>query len=167
MEWAPYVSVSERRSMAETAMQKLKKKGKAIEPVRVDGRKISKKFWGQKWCDHLDNFADYDNRLPRGRTYVRNGSVCHLSIDKGVCEAFVSGSDIYEVVIKIKPLEDSAWEEIKKLCRGKIGSLLELLQGKLSDHVMNVVLDSKFGLFPKIKEFSCSCSCPDWADVCK
>ncbi len=148
-------------------MDELKKKGKKIEPVQVDGRQISNKFWGQKWCNHLDTFADYDNRLPRGRTYVRNGSVCHLSIEKGTCEAIVSGSELYQVVINIAPLAQTAWEEIKRLCRGKIGSLLELLQGKLSDQVMRVVSDRETGLLPAEKEFSCSCSCPDWAEICK
>ncbi len=165
--WGRYVPVSERRAKASKKMEKLKKQGKKVEPVCIEGRTITKKFWGKKWCDHLENFADYDNRLPRGKTYVRNGSVCHLSLSKGKCEAIVSGSELYEVVIHIDPLAKSLWEGVKNQCRGKVGSLLELLQGKLSDQVMHVVTDPDTGLFPKLTEFSCSCSCPDWADICK
>lgn len=165
--WSRYVSVSERKSNAHAEMNALRKKGKKIEPVNIEGRQISKKFWGQMWCDHLDAFADYDNRLPRGRTYVRNGSVCHLSIEKGCCEAFVSGSELYKVVINIAPLAKKTWEEIISVCKGKIGSLLELLQGKLSHEVMKVVSNPQAGLFPKEEEFTCKCSCPDWATICK
>lgn len=165
--WAPYVSVSQRRAQAQKKMDKLKKQGTVIEPVEITGRHISIKFWGKKWCDHLDTFADYDNRLPRGRTYARNGSICHLNIQEGKCEAIVSGSSLYKIEIKIKPLSKHLWDEIKERCSGKIGSILELLQGQLSDHVMEVVADHKLGLFPKKNEITYSCDCPDWADMCK
>ena len=93
--WAPYVSVGERRWQAHQAMNKLRKKGVDIQPIEIKGRKIAKTFWGAAWCDHLESFSDFSNRLPRGRRYVRNGSVCHLAIGKGQIEAKVSGSDIY------------------------------------------------------------------------
>jgi hypothetical protein len=54
-------------------MSALRKKGVDIQPVEIEGRKIAKTFWGEGWCDHLESFSDYANRLPRGRTYVRNG----------------------------------------------------------------------------------------------
>lgn len=165
--WGRYVPVAERREKAKKKMEKLKKKGKHIEPIELDGRVISKKFWGKKWCEHLDAFSDYDNRLSRGKTYVRNGSVCHLSIEEGKCEAHVSGSELYNVELKIKPLAKDKWEMILNKCRGKVGSLLELLQGILSDHVMEVVTCHESGLFPKRKEITYSCNCPDWADMCK
>jgi hypothetical protein len=58
-------------------------KGARYQAVEIEGRKIARTFWGEAWCDHLESFSDYANRLPRGRTYVRNGSVCHLEIAKG------------------------------------------------------------------------------------
>lgn len=136
-------------------------------PPYIEGRAIAKKFWGKQWCEHLESFADYDNRLQRGRTYVRNGSVCHLSAAEGEVEAIVSGTSLYEVVVKIKRLPKDKWEAIKKRCSEHIGSLIDFLQGKVPDHVMEVVSDHKEGLFPNLNEITYDCSCPDWAGMCK
>ncbi|NCC26494.1 MAG: hypothetical protein EOM25_15040, partial [Deltaproteobacteria bacterium] len=115
----------------------------------------------------LESFSDYENRLPRGRTYVRNGSVCHLAISSGRIEALVSGSDIYSVNIEVEKLAPSVWTAIKDRCSGRIGSILELLQGQLSDEVMAVVAHRQDGLFPLPEQIEFSCSCPDWAYMCK
>ena len=165
--WGEYVTVAVRKSRAKKEMQKLQNKGQKIEPVEIEGKQIARNFWGKKWCDHLETFADYDNRLPRGRTYARNGSICHLSIKKGAFEAIVSGSDLYTISIHIKALAEQKWEAIKKRCSGQIGSILELLQGKLSHHVMEIVADHKEGLFPNENEITFSCNCLDWAGMCK
>ena len=165
--WRPYVSVAARRAKAKKEMEKLRKKGKAIQPIELDGRKIASSYWGKGWCDHLESFSDYENRLPRGRTYLRNGSVCHLEVKAGQIEAIVSGSELYRITIKMKSLAPTAWKAIKAKCRGQIGSVLELLQGKLSNHVMTVVSDRTHGLFPHPGEIELKCSCPDWATMCK
>ncbi len=165
--WAPYVSVAARRATAKKAMEKLQKKGQNIQPIVIEGKKISQSFWGQAWCNHLEKFSDYENRLPRGRSYVRNGSVCHLEVKKGIIEAKVSGSEIYQIEIEIKPLAPQKWSTIKAQCTGEIGSILELLQGKLSDSVMKTVTDQKMGLFPHPNEIKLRCNCPDWATMCK
>lgn len=165
--WRPYVPVAQRRAQAMKKIEKLKKKGVIIQPIEIEGRKIATSFWGKAWCDHLESFSDYDNRLPRGRMYVRNGSVCHLEIKKGKIEATVIGSELYNVAIDIQPLKPTLWKSIKRLCAGKIGSMLELLQGRLSDHVMGIVTDRQKGLMPHPKEIKLKCSCPDWAVMCK
>lgn len=165
--WAPYVPVARRRANAKRQMEKLCKKGKIIEPVEIEGRTIARSFWGKGWCDHLESFSDFENRLPRGRTYVRNGSVCHLAIRPGHIEAIVSGSSLYKVSITIKKLKPALWQAVKERCSGRIGSMLELLQGKLSDQVMAVVTDRTQGLFPQPSEIELSCNCPDWATMCK
>ncbi len=165
--WSPYIPVAKRLANAKKEMNKLRKKGKRIQPVEKTGRKITNTFWGNAWCSHLELFSDLDSRLPRGRTYVRNGSVCHLEIKKGQIEAMVSGSEIYNIKIKINPLADNIWQAIKKQCAGKVGSLLELMQGKLSDNVMKVVSDPEKGLFPQSKDIKLECDCPDWATMCK
>jgi uncharacterized Zn finger protein len=165
--WRPYVSVAERRRRAAKKLASLRKKGMDVQPVEIDGRKIAKTFWGEAWCDHLESFSDYANRLPRGRTYVRNGSVCHLCVTKGHVEARVAGSELYTVDVQIKAIPSAKWRVIKQQSAGKIGSLLELLQGRLSDEVMRIVTDQKEGLFPLPKEISFHCDCPDWAGMCK
>lgn len=165
--WRPYVPVAQRRANAAKQTVKLLKKGVAVEPVRLDGRRIARTFWGEAWCSHLESFSDFANRLPRGRTYVRNGSVCHLAISKGKIEALVSGSELYTVSIRIGTLPDKGWADIKRRCVGQIASLLDLLKGRLSDGVMSVVTDRQRGLFPQPGEIDLKCSCPDWAVMCK
>jgi uncharacterized Zn finger protein/DNA-binding XRE family transcriptional regulator len=148
-------------------MEKLRKKGLDIKPVEIEGRKIARTFWGEAWCDHLESFSDYQNRLPRGRTYVRNGSVCHLDIARGEVSAMVSGSELYMVKVAIKTFPRKKWKDVKDRCAGQIGSLLELLHGRLSKNVMSVVTDRNKGLFPLPGEINLQCSCPDWAVMCK
>lgn len=165
--WRPYVPVAQRRANAMREMEKLRKKGHDIQPIRIEGRQIARTFWGKAWCEHLEKFSDFENRLPRGRTYVRNGSVCHLLITKGHIVAKVSGSELYDIKITIKSLAGNKWRHVKESCAGQIGSMLELLQGRLSDHVMQIVTDKDRGLFPLPGEIDLDCSCPDWADMCK
>lgn len=165
--WRPYVSVAERRRRAAKKLAALRKQGLVVQPVEIDGRKIAQTFWGEAWCTHLESLSDFANRLPRGRSYVRNGSVCHLGITQGGVEARVAGSELYTVKVQIKVLSPVKWRVIKQRSAGKIGSLLELLQGRLSDEVMRIVTDPQGGLFPLPKEISFHCDCPDWAGMCK
>ncbi|TNE49624.1 MAG: helix-turn-helix domain-containing protein [Deltaproteobacteria bacterium] len=167
-EWAPYVTVGDKKAKALKKMEKLQKKGKRIYPVEeFRGRTIAKSFWGNGWCEHLESFSDFSNRLPRGSRYVKNGSVVHLDILPGEIEAWVAGSEPYEVTVSIEPLPDKTWERIKEQCTGEIGSILELLQGNISKDVMAIVSNKNKGLFPKPKEISFRCSCPDSASMCK
>jgi uncharacterized Zn finger protein len=165
--WHLYVSVAEKRRRAEREVAKLKKRGQAIAPVRIEGRKIVKSFWGQAWCTNLERYSDYENRLPRGRTYVRNGSVVDLQIGKGVVAAMVAGSDLYKIKIDIAPVRTARWKSICRDCAGTIDSLVELLQGRLAKGVMDRVCREGDGLFPSPGEIKLSCSCPDWSDMCK
>ncbi|WP_406698019.1 SWIM zinc finger family protein [Singulisphaera sp. Ch08] len=166
-DYKPYVPVAKRRAQAAKEVAKRIKQGQAISPVVIQGRTIVSTFWGKAWCTNLEGYSDFANRLPRGRTYVRNGSVVDLKIEKGQIKALVSGSELYTIQIDIAPLSKDAWQVVKKLCAGKIGSLVELLQGKLSNAVMEAVTDRAEGLFPKPKEIKMRCSCPDYAGMCK
>ncbi len=165
--WRPYVSVAERRRRAAKKIANMKKGGHEVSPIEVAGRKIAATFWGEAWCKNLEAYSDYSNRLPRGRTYVRNGSVIDLQIEVGRVRALVSGSEIYEVSIEIKPLAKKRWTDIKGQCAGRIDSLIELLRGSISKSVMEIVTRKSEGLFPSPREISLSCSCPDWATMCK
>jgi uncharacterized Zn finger protein len=165
--YKPYVPVAKRRAQAAKEVAKRVKKGQAVSHVVIEGRAIVSTFWGKAWCTNLESYSDFENRLPRGRTYVRNGSVVDLKIEKGRIQALVSGSELYTVQIEIAALPQKAWQVVKDLCAGKIGSLVELLQGKLSNAVMEAVTDRAEGLFPKPKEIKMRCSCPDYAGMCK
>ena len=163
----PYVPVAARRAQAAKEIAKLTKKGRAVSPVIVEGRKIARSFWGKAWCDNLERYSDFANRLPRGRTYVNNGSVIDLQIERGKVEALVSGSEIYKVKIDIAVAAPARWKAICADCAGSVGTLVELLQGKLSKYVMERVCREADGLFPAPREIKMSCSCPDWAGMCK
>jgi uncharacterized Zn finger protein len=163
----PYVSAAERRAETERRKKSLAKKGRVLAPVTAAGRKITATFWGDSWCKHLESYSDYGSRLPRGRSYLRNGSVIDVQILPGKITALVSGTELYEIKIDLKPLEKSLWSAIKSRCSGQIGSLVDLLQGKLSSDVMSAVTDRAAGLFPHPKEIRMKCSCPDYAGLCK
>lgn len=165
--WKPYVPVAKRREQAAKKLAKMKKDGATVSPIAIEGRTIAKSFWGKAWCTNLEHYSDYANRLPRGRTYVRNGSVLDLAIAKGEVLAMVSGSEIYSLKITIAPVAAARWTAIAKDCAGSMNSLVELLQGKLDKGVMDRVCRPGDGLFPVPSEIKLSCSCPDWADMCK
>lgn len=166
--WRPYVPVAQRRAQAAKFAQGLaKKEGRPLEPVTIAGRAIARTFWGKAWCDNLESYSDFANRLPRGRTYARNGSVVDLSIEPGRVKAYVSGSEIYRVEVEIDRLEAAAWKRIKAECSASIDSLLDLLAGRFSDGVMQRLTRRADGLFPQPAQIRMGCSCPDWAVLCK
>lgn len=165
--WPRYVPVAERKQKAAKHIAALKKKGKSCHPVVIEGRTITKTFWGKSWCENLEKYSDFESRLPKGRTYVRNGSVIDLQITQGQIKAQVMGSELYHITIEIKPMPEAKWKELIKDCAGKIDSLIELLQGRLSKAIMEIMTQKESGLFPKPQEIKMRCSCPDYAGMCK
>jgi uncharacterized Zn finger protein len=165
--WAPYVPVAARRRKAEREMEKLRKKGAVVSPVKIEGRQIASTFWGKAWCDNLESYRDYESRLPRGRTYVRNGSVVDLQIAPREVMAMVSGSEIYKVKVSIGDLAKARWKTLCADCSAGIDSLVELLQGRFSKGVMERLCRQDTGLFPRPSEIRFTCSCLDHASMCK
>ena len=163
----PYVSAGARRARAARESAKLEKKGRHTAPVVIEGRTIAETFWGEAWCDNLERYSDFANRLPRGRSYVRNGSVVDLQVAPGSVTALVSGSTMYDVKVTVGPVPRARWSAICKDCSGAIDSLVELLQGRFSKGVMTRLCEEKTGLFPSPKDILFTCSCPDWASMCK
>ena len=166
-EWRPYVPVAQRRREAARELKKLTKRGQPAAPVVIEGRTIAHTFWGKAWCDNLERYSDYSNRLPRGRTYVRNGSVVDLALSPGKVTARVSGSRLYQVAIEVTPLATARWRALCADCAGAIDSVVELLQGRFARGVMQRLCDPRTGLFPAPAEIRFSCSCPDSASMCK
>ncbi len=165
--WKPYVPVAERRKQAEKAAAKARKSGADYTPVAAARGAIAKTFWGKAWCENLERYSDYANRLPRGRTYVRNGSVIDLKIGVGEVRALVMGSSLYQVSVSVTVLPGPQWQALGADCASSIDSLVELLQGRLSKAVMERICRPKTGLFPAPREIDFKCSCPDWASMCK
>jgi uncharacterized Zn finger protein len=164
-----YVSVAEKKIRAQQAVEKLKKKNPNIAPIIIEGRQLSRTWWGKSWNGNLERYSDYENRLDRGRSYVRSGAVLDLRIEKGTVNALVQGSTSkpYKVNIEIEPLKEALWLEIKKACEGKIESLQELIEGKFPKALSELFTAQGTGLFPSPQEISFDCSCPDWAIMCK
>ena len=166
-EWDPYVPVAERKRLAEKEAKRRLKKGQSLAPIRITARKIATTFWGTAWCDNLDHYSDFANRLPRGRTYARNGSIVDLQIKTGKITALVAGSSPYDVKITIKKLDAKRWNQLRKQCAESIHSLIDLMRGKLPDDVLHRLTDPNKGMFPSPREISLSCNCPDGASLCK
>jgi hypothetical protein len=150
--WRPHVPVATRRLLALREMEKLRRKGHAVAPVVIQGRTIAKTFWGRSWCQNLEGYSDFANRLPRGRTYVRNGSVVDLQIAAGRIDARVAGSTLYTVLVQVAPLPKVRWSTLCRECAGSIDSLVELLAGRFSNGVMDRVCRQRTGLFPSPSE---------------
>lgn len=165
--WKPYVPVAQRRRKAQKAVERSRKKGVAFSPVKLAGHAIASTFWGKAWCRNLERYSDYANRLPRGRSYVRAGAVVDLRIGAGEIAARVSGSSLYETTVTVSALPKARWQALAADCAGSIDSLVELMQGRLSKHVMERICREGTGLFPAPKEIAFGCSCPDWAVMCK
>lgn len=165
--YAPYVSVAARRAKAEKAAAKATKAGATLSPIASYRGAIAKTFWGKAWCDNLEHYSDYANRLPRGRTYVRNGSVIDLHIANSDVQAKVMGSSLYSVKVTVAEVAAKHWQAIGADCAGSIDSMVALLQGKLTKPVMERICKPQTGLFPAPKDIRFSCSCPDSASMCK
>lgn len=165
--FAPYVPVAQRKARGRQAAAKRMKKGESLQPISITGNKIATTFWGQNWCTHLEKYSDYANRLPRGRTYARNGSIADLQITRGKITAMVCGSSLYDIKIQITPMDASEWNAICRDCSTSIHSLMDLMRGKLGDDVIRRITAPHRGMFPASSEIIMRCNCPDGASLCK
>lgn len=164
-DYQPYISVAARQARG---LAQLGRRGLGtLAPVVIEGPRIATTFWGKSWNQNLESYSDYASRLPRGRTYVRNGSVANLRLEAGTVEAHVIGSELYTVGIDIEPISKKQWAALCADCSGSIDSLVELLQGQFSDSVMKRLCEQGRGLFPSPDEIVFRCSCPDSASMCK
>lgn len=161
-----YVSVGEKKRRAERQIAKLSKKRK-IKPVTVAGRSLARTWWGKAWNKNLERYADFANRVGRGRSYLRHSCVIHLEVEPGKVTAIVNGSDLYNITIDIDPVDEKTWEEIRKICSGKLDSIADLVDGKFPKQLEELFMKKGSGLFPSPDEISFDCDCPDWASMCK
>ena len=171
MSWGypKYVTVAEKKAKAEKKLKQLKKKMPGIEPVILAGSTLARTWWGKSWNRNLERYADYSNRIGRGKSYVRHGAVLDLKITGGRVTALVQGTRAkpYEVLINIAQVKKANWDQIRKQCQGELRSLPDLVAGKFPKELGEIFLAEGKGLFPTPKEISFDCSCPDWASMCK
>ena len=148
------------------SLSEAKKKGRDYHPVVITGRKIAKTWWGQSWCSNLERYADYSNRLPRGRSYVLHGAVVDLVLEPGHALAKVQGSSLYKVEICFDPLDSKKEKELSSACSAQIQNIEELLSGSFPERLKEQFF-ARDALFPAPRQIHFSCSCPDWASMCK
>ena len=165
--WEPRKTAAQRRAESARKVHDAARRGKPLAPVTLAGRKIAETFWGKAWCDNLERYQDFAYRLDRGRSYLRSGSVIDLQIRAGKVIAQVCGSSDYDVEIEIDAVTRPAWREIQRACAGGIASRLDLLAGRLSDAVMTRLCADGTGMFPAPAAIRFTCSCPDYASMCK
>ncbi len=161
--WAPYVRVADRRANGARHAARLRKQGRVLRPVvpNARGRALATTFWGRAWCDNLAAYAALANRLDRGRRYLRGGLVIDLQIEPGAVTALVSGTEVYEISVRIAAMARERWKAVVKACAGKIDSVVELLAGRFDEGVMAHVCRQRTGLFPAPAEIVFECTCPD------
>ncbi|MBW1635369.1 MAG: hypothetical protein JRC87_02515 [Deltaproteobacteria bacterium] len=164
-----YVTVAEKRSKAKKKIKQLQKKNPGIRPVILDGQALAKTWWGKAWNTNLESYADYSNRIGRGRSYVRHCAVLDLKITPGKVTSLVQGSmgAPYEVIISFNKMKQKNWQTIKKECQSRLSSLPDLLAGKIPKALQEIFMVQGKGLFPTPSEITFDCSCPDWASMCK
>jgi uncharacterized Zn finger protein len=162
-------TVAQKKANALKKLKKLQKKDPTIEPVLIEGRLIAKQWWGKAWNKNLESYADYSNRISRGKSYARQNSLLDLRIDNGVVNAKVSGSKtkIYDVTIHIDALTDLKWSKMLSYCQHKIDSVDALISGSFPVEMEVLFTDKTIGLFPNPKEIEFDCTCPDYAYMCK
>jgi len=167
--YPPYVSVAEKKAKAQRIIAKLSKSNPGLSPVVIEGRKLAKTWWGIAWNDNLEKYADYAYRIGRGSAYVKNGMVVDLQINAGNVTGLVSGSgnEPYKVQITIDKMAESKWKKLLSQCAQRIGSMVELVEGKFPESMKDLFMGKESGLFPSPKEIHIKCSCPDWAVLCK
>ena len=162
-------TVAELEARAKQSSEKAAKKKLIYEPIKpFTRRQICTSWWGKAWCENLERYADFESRLDRGKRYVKNGTVLDLKIKKGRVEAKVQGTrkTPYKVEIRISPLSEEKCGEIIEQCGRRIENMESLIKGEFPLDLKELFL-AKDGLFPKPKEISFNCSCPDWALMCK
>ncbi|WNF35092.1 hypothetical protein RJD24_11460 [Bacillaceae bacterium IKA-2] len=164
-----YIPVAQKKENAKKQIEKLRKKKPNIAPIVIEGNLIARTWWAKAWNKNLEIYADYSNRIARGRSYVRNGAVLDLQITEGVVKALVQGSDQmpYEIKITIEPFSNEKWDSMLLVCNHKIDNLEELVEGKFPKELEEIFTLKGKGLFPTKTEINFDCSCYDSAQMCK
>lgn len=165
-----YISISDQKAMALKSKKRLEKNlNRSLEPIILASTKLATSWWGKMWNTNLERYAEYSNRIGRGKTYVKNELVIDLQIEESKVFAYVQGKrrDPYQIAIYIDPTKPGLIEQIKEKCQGKLDTVEELLEGKFSKEISSIFMIQGAGLFPEPKEIKFRCSCPDYTSCCK
>ena len=152
--------------MAATRIAEYQAGGEELHPVVNKTRKLAANFWGSAWMKQLALCESGGMSLAPGRTLLRHGCVLHVDIRPGEITALISAEEVYEVQLKLAPLDEERLQALAAGCSGHIDSLLSLMQGKVDKAVLAQLCHPETGLLPTPEDWKMSCTCPDWADPC-
>ncbi len=130
---------------------------------------IGETWWSKRWVKVLESF-NLGARLTRGKSYARKGQVISIDVNPGIVRARVqgTGSEPYDVEIKLKPLSDAEWDKAASAMASKAVFAARLLSGEMPQNIEEAFSESGLSLFPsKGRDLKTDCSCPDWSNPCK
>ena len=165
-DYSPRLSVKQLGALATERLETLRADGAVLNPVVNSSRKLAASFWGSAWMKHLARCEAGGLCLAPGRSLLRHGCVLDLNIGPGLIAALVSADELYEVTLRIEPLDDEKLESLRNTCCGRIDSLVSLLEGKVDHAVLEILCAPEDGLLPEPADWHMNCSCPDWAEPC-
>lgn len=144
------------------------KKHPDASPIVLEG-KLGKTWWGKSWNQNLERYADYENRLGRGKKYIKAEAILDFHIEEGRIYGEIAGSGrkIYNVDISIDTIDEQDWKQIQKVCGRRIDSLEQLLAGQFPNELKDIFFVKDHGLFPSSSQIHIYCDCPDYARLCK
>lgn len=165
-DFQPRLKVAELAKLAQERAAALAAEGETLHPVTGQGRALAKHFWGSAWMKQLALCEAGGLNLAPGRTLLRHGCVLDMAVVNGEIRARVSAEELYEVHLRLRPLDEERREDLAAACRGHVGSLVSLLEGKVDESLLSLLCDPERGLLPEPADWKMACTCPDWSEPC-
>ena len=163
---SPRLSVKTLARLAAERLADMRDAGEDVHPVVNTSRKLATNFWGSAWMRHLARCEAGGLCLAPGRSLLRHGCVLDLHIAPGQIRALISAEELYEVHLRIRPVDEEQLESLRAACAGRIDSLVSLLEGRVDSAVLDILCSPEDGLLPEPCDWHMSCTCPDWAEPC-
>lgn len=163
---SPRLKAADLQKLAQQRLARLQAEGEELHPVVNTTRKLAANFWGSAWMKQLAHCESGGMCLAPGRTLLRHGCVLDIRIAPCTISAIISADELYEVSLRLAPLDSEQLERLAAACGSHIDSLLALLEGKLSAPVLQQLCHPETGLLPTPADWHMRCTCADWAEPC-
>lgn len=121
-----------------------------------------------RWLSPIVDQPDLRQQVRRGRVLARRG-VSNLHIRQGMLSAEVASEsgESHSVKIRMEPIEDSIWSGVIKAISNEAALAADLIRGRISPRLAEIVEDLGSDLFPyDLRDVTSYCSCREDAKVC-